>query len=69
MRDKCVWSAQICAAIAKQKRIQVAEALLEVPGGQVLETGAPHEAQIFIFWLCYAKGWFRCPFFCRCMFC
>lgn len=32
--------AQICAAIAKQKRIQVAEALLEVPGGQVMETGA-----------------------------
>ena len=32
---------QICAAIAKQKRIQVAEALLEVPGGRVVETGAP----------------------------
>ena len=38
----CAWGVQICAAIAKQKRIQVAEALLEVPGGQVIETGAPH---------------------------
>ena len=37
----CAWGLQICAAIAKQKRIQVAEALLEVPGGQVMETGAP----------------------------
>ena len=37
----CARGAQVCAAIAKQKRIQVAEALLEVPGGEIVETGAP----------------------------